>query len=163
MDLPPAHEQAFRQTMSCLPSGVSVVTLGGGDPVGVTISSLVSLSLEPLLVLFCLGKESKLHERFVTAATHQQPLGVTVLGQHQAAISHRFTRHLPENWQLTDLLPQETPEAPPLIAGGAAYMRCVCEETYPGGDHTLFLCRVTHCAGREEVSPLVYVHRGYGL
>jgi flavin reductase (DIM6/NTAB) family NADH-FMN oxidoreductase RutF len=159
--LAPAHEKAFRQAMSCFPTGVSVITLGAPERIGVTISSLVSVSLDPLLVLFCLSNASQSHKPFLRAAQDQQTVGITVLAQGQEAVSDRFTRHSIENWSTTALLPQEASDAPPLLSGGAAYLTGIFEHTYPGGDHTLFVCRVTSCVGMSDVAPLVYVHSGY--
>ena len=51
----------FREALSRFASGVCVITTVGVDdsrPVGVTISAFSSLSLDPPLVLFCIGKRS---------------------------------------------------------------------------------------------------------
>ena len=147
--------------MSCFPTGVCVVTLGGPEPIGVTISSLVSLSLDPLLILFCLGSHTHTHKAFMKAATEKKAWGLTLLAKGQEDISNRFTHHDPHHWSHTSLLTQNTPEAPPHITGGVAYLTGVIDHTLAGGDHTIFVGNVKDCLDHTDQAPLVYLHSGY--
>ena len=156
--LPAAHNENFRETMSCFATGVCVVSIDEPEKVGVTINSLVSVSLEPLLILFCLGKDTKTHEHFLKSAQQKGQWGISMLAQAQEDISTRFTHWNPDLWDQTPLLPQS---GAPLLAGGAAYLKGEFDSTFNGGDHTIFLCRVTQCLAIPEMSPLIYTQRHY--
>ena len=78
--------------MRLFPSGVSVVTADAeGDRIGVTIGSLVSLSLEPPLVGISVGKDNALHELLRSAGA----FGVSLLRGDQAELAAHFARGVP--------------------------------------------------------------------
>jgi flavin reductase (DIM6/NTAB) family NADH-FMN oxidoreductase RutF len=80
--------QAFRDALGRFASGVCVVTTvgEGGQPAGVTISAFASLSLEPPLVLFCIGKRSANLGAWLTS----RYFSINVLGEDQAGVSETF-------------------------------------------------------------------------
>ncbi|MFO1155830.1 MAG: flavin reductase family protein [Rhodospirillales bacterium] len=88
MSLDAAH---FREGMSRFATGVCVVTTVDGDgvPAGVTISSFASVSLEPPLVLFCIGKTSTDLASWLEA----RHFSVNVLAAGQRAVCELFASH----------------------------------------------------------------------
>ena len=78
----------FRDALSYFASGVCVVTAvaKGGTHVGVTISAFTSLSLDPPLVLFCLGNRTK----DLKAFTEGRGFAVNILGEDQRQVSELF-------------------------------------------------------------------------
>jgi flavin reductase (DIM6/NTAB) family NADH-FMN oxidoreductase RutF len=80
--------QTFREALGRFASGVCVVTTVGeeGRPAGVTISAFASLSLEPPLVLFCIGKRSANLSAWLTS----RHFSINVLREDQADVSQTF-------------------------------------------------------------------------
>ncbi len=74
--------------MGAFATGVTVVTAAGADGrmAGITVNSLTSVSLEPRLVLWCLGDQSERYDVFAAA----EAWGVTVLGADDEALARRF-------------------------------------------------------------------------
>src|SRR2546422_9225255 len=84
--------EELRALMRLYPSGVCVVTADAdGDRIGVTIGSLVSLSLDPPLIGISVGKNVALHELLRAAGA----FGVSILRGNQAAVASHFARGIP--------------------------------------------------------------------
>lgn len=79
---------AFRHALGRFASGVCVITTRtpAGQALGVTISSFCSVSLDPPLVLFCLGKNTN---NFAAYARHTD-FAVNVLAENQIELSENF-------------------------------------------------------------------------
>ena len=129
----------FRSAMRRFPAGIAVVTLvADGRPTGLTVGSLISLSLEPPLVGVSIGHHSQLHEplretgRFV----------VNVLGGDQADLAQHFARSVPPIvlWSGVVTRPSGTPE--PLLDGALAWLECAVVSQHEAGDHTFFVADV---------------------
>src|SRR6266481_7302325 len=80
----------FRRACGRFPSGVTIATVldSQGGPHGLTVSSFTSVSLEPPLVLICLGHDVPIIHHF-RKATY---FGISVLADDQQALSERFAR-----------------------------------------------------------------------
>src|ERR1700744_3373828 len=80
--------RAFRQALGAFPTGVAVVTTAepGHHPLGITVNSFTSVSLDPPLVLWCLDRKSDRFERFTKASCFT----VSVLGTAHEEISARL-------------------------------------------------------------------------
>ena len=73
-------------------TGVTVLTVNGADgrPLGMTASSLASVSLEPPLVSVCVDHAAELHDAILAAPVFV----VNILESRQDALSRRFAdRH----------------------------------------------------------------------
>src|ERR671936_504916 len=89
--------EALRDAMARFPSGVTVVTaIGPNGPAGATANAVVSLSLEPPMMLACLD----LGSRTLVSVQHAQVFGVNVLDGDQAERARRFSTKdpHPEKW-----------------------------------------------------------------
>src|SRR5262245_3832132 len=85
----PDQQLAFRRAMGAFATGVTVVSAAhGGRICGITVNSLTSVSLNPLLILWCLGDQSERYPHFAAA----KEWGVTVLGADDEALAKRFAR-----------------------------------------------------------------------
>ncbi len=148
----------LRSLLRLFPSGVSVVTADAdGDRIGVTIGSLVSLSLEPPLVGVSVGKDVALHELLRAAKL----FGVSILRGDQAAVASHFARGTPPIalWSGVETRTGET--GAPLLADALAWLECRVWADYDVGDHTLFVGEVVALEEGEPAPALVYRDGGY--
>jgi flavin reductase (DIM6/NTAB) family NADH-FMN oxidoreductase RutF len=153
-----ATGEDLREVMRSAASGICVVTIQLEETrVGLTVGSLVSLSLEPPLVGFALGQQAQLHELLRGAGE----FGVSLLGGDQEALAQHFARSVPPiaMWAGIDL--KEDVDGPPLIAGALGWLRCSVEAEQPTGDHTFFVGRVVWTEVGVRRPALVYVRQGY--
>jgi flavin reductase (DIM6/NTAB) family NADH-FMN oxidoreductase RutF len=146
---------SFRAVLRRHASGVAVVTAAaGGQVAGLTVTSLVSVSLEPPLVCFALATAASVFPVFAAAQTFV----VNFLAAEQEEIAIRFATSgidrfaPPTRWsRLTTGEPQLS-EAP-------AQLRCQVVGRPDAGDHQLVLGRVVATAIHRPHAPLVY-HEG---
>lgn len=149
--------KAFRHALGSFPTGVAVVTaMGGADPVGMTVNSFTSVSLDPPLVLWCLKKDSHRYRVFADA----KAFTINVLGTEHESVSSRLAKqgeHL-----LTDIDLLETELGPPALADAHAVFECAREAVHDGGDHLILVGRVFRFVRRDDGTPLVFYRGRYG-
>jgi len=141
----------LRDALGEVATGVTVVTArsADGQPVGVTINSFASVSLEPPLVLWSLGLESPSLEVF-EACSHY---AVNVLAADQAEFSQRFSQSQTDKFAGIDL--KVGAGGTPILPGCCARFECRNEMRYPGGDHVILIGFV-ESFHREEKPPLIF-------
>ena len=148
----------LRSIMRRFPSGVCVVTADAdGDRIGVTIGSLVSLSLEPPLVGVAVGKANALHEIVRSAGA----FGVSFLRGDQADLAARFALGMPPLplWEGVDVRGGTT--GAPLLADALGWLECRVDAQHEVGDHTLFVGEVVAVEEGKPGTGLVYREHGY--
>lgn len=143
--------ETFKEAMGRFGTGVTVITTRDleGLPAGFTASSFSSLSLDPPMVLFCLGREAQCFDAFYGADN----FGVNILSSGQEAISNRFSQRAGDKFKAVPLTDSTT--GVPLIKGSLASLECRVTEKLPGGDHLIFLGEVQHIR-LSEGAPLLY-------
>ncbi|MEL6568285.1 MAG: flavin reductase family protein [Pseudomonadota bacterium] len=146
----------LRRAMGQFATGVTVVTAMSGDtPVGVTANSFTSVSLEPPLVLFCLGKSLGCVEAFETT----EHFVINLLRSDQQAISNRFATKGIDRFQGTPwCLSQDNV---PVIEGALASIECSKNAQFDGGDHTIFIGKVKRAQYVPGHDPLLYFGGDY--
>jgi flavin reductase (DIM6/NTAB) family NADH-FMN oxidoreductase RutF len=129
---------SFRDALSRFATGVCVVTAVAedGSPGGLTISSFTSVSLEPPLVLFCLGRKN---EALVREARGRR-FAVNILGEDQEEISEIFASQMADKFGGVAFGPGEG--GCPLIKDGLAAVECVIHAIHDGGDHLIVVGEV---------------------
>jgi flavin reductase (DIM6/NTAB) family NADH-FMN oxidoreductase RutF len=150
--------EQLRAVMRSFPSGICVVTIElEGRRAGLTVGSLVSVSLEPPLVGFALGRQAQLHELLRGAGE----FGVSVLRGDQESVAQHFARSVPPIALWTGIELRGDVDGPPLLAEALGWLRCRVRAEHPVGDHTFFVGEVvwTEVGSREPA--LVYVRQGY--
>lgn len=149
--------RAFRDALGCFPTGVAVVTAEGTDrpPMGITVNSFASVSLEPPLVLWCVDRRS---DRFSTF-TNAPGFTISVLGAGHRHVSARLAR--PGAHSLDGIRLRETELGPPALADALAVLECTREALYPGGDHAILIGRVLRFAHAPRGKPLVFFRGRY--
>ena len=143
--------------MRRFPAGVSVVTVDvEGERLGLTVGTLVALSLDPPLVGFAIKQEAALHELLRRAGR----FGVTLLAAGQEHVAQHFARGVPPIglWQGIDVLDGE---GPPLVAGGVGYLRGRVIAEHPAGTHTFFVGEIDSADPGPSDRPLAYYGQAY--
>ena len=142
----------LRATMRRLPAPICVVTVDyEGDRLGLTVGSLVSLSLEPPLVGISIGNQQAAHALIRGAGTFE----VSILSGRQERLARHFAHGVPPlaMWHGVELAPGGVG---PRIAGALAWLDCQVWAQYDAGDHTLFVGEVIGTELGEPGPGLVY-------
>ena len=148
----------LRQTMRNFPSGVAVLTTElEGQRIGVTIGSLVSLSLDPPLVGVAIGRELAVHELLREA----RAFAVSILRGEQAPLAAHFARGVPPIALWEGISLREGATGVPLLADALAWLECRVVDEHRVGDHTLFVGEVDVAEEGASGSALVYREHGY--
>ena len=138
------------------PAGVSVVVAEvDGRRAGLTVSSLVSLSLEPRLVGISIAVEASLHELLRDAGAW----GVSILSGTQAHLAQHFARGVPPIALWNGISVRE--DDPRLLVGAAGWLTARTVDQVRTGDHTFFVGEVDAVEVGTAPTSLSYVHRGY--
>ncbi|MET8969773.1 flavin reductase family protein [Streptomyces hydrogenans] len=154
---PDAH--AFRGALSRFATGVVVVTgLTGADarPVGLTVNSFTSVSLDPPLVSFCAGRTS----RTWPVLRDSERICVNILGARQEATSRALARSGPDKFAGVPWSP--SPSGQPVLDGSIAWLECSVEAEHPAGDHHIVVARAHLLATADGDGPLLYHRSTYG-
>ncbi|MCE9569280.1 MAG: flavin reductase family protein [Rhodocyclales bacterium] len=149
-----SDRRTFRNALGEFATGVTVVTAHGADgrAVGVTINSFASVSLEPALVLWSLGRESSTLAAFESCSHY----AINVLAADQVDFSQRFSQSNRDDLANIDI--SIGTGGAPILPGCCAWFECRNEMRYPGGDHLIFVGLVEGFH-RQDKLPLVF-HRG---
>ena len=143
----------YRRALSCFATGVAVVTTrDGGEPLGMTISSFNSVSLDPPLVLWSIARNALSYDKFA----HAEHFAVNVLAMHQKDVSSRFAQSGADKFEGMDC--REGIDGIPILPEYAACFECALEHCYDGGDHSIIVGRVLRFEDRET-DPLIF-YRG---
>ena len=151
-------QAAFRWAAGHFPSGIVVVTTGGGH--AMTVSAFASVSREPPLVLFCAEKIARFHDAVLAAGAW----GVSILAEDGEKIARWLaTRGRPLDGQL-DEIPHHPGAATgaSLLDGALATLECQTYAVYDGGDHSIIVGRVVAVDGPADPQargPLIH-HAG---
>jgi flavin reductase len=129
----------LRELMRRFPAPVAVVTTAVDDErYGLTVGSLVSLSLDPPLVGISVGRESSSHEPIRRAGR----FAVSLLSGEQEPVAQHFARSgIPPVALWAGVGVRET-EFGPRLDGALAWLDCRIWGEYEAGDHTIFVGEV---------------------
>jgi flavin reductase (DIM6/NTAB) family NADH-FMN oxidoreductase RutF len=153
---PPTGDRcSLRAVLGTFATGVTVVSVGGRVPHGMTANSFASVSLDPPLVLVCVGRDAVMHDSMLAA----ESFAVSVLGAHQEAIARHFAdRSRPRGLAQFDPVQWSAGmcTGAPLIQTALAWLECRLWRAYDGGDHSIFLGRVLSACGQGTQAALVF-------
>ncbi len=148
---------AFRGALGCFPTGVAVVTAtSGARPMGITVNSFTSVSLDPPLVLWCIDKGSDRYKTFTEAKGYT----ISVLGTEHEKVSSRLARQ--GEHRLDGIELKATELGPPALVDALAVFECAREAVHDGGDHAILVGRVLRVHRHEKGAPLVFFKGRYG-
>lgn len=147
----------LRHTFGQFPTGVTVVTAAPrGEPVGMTVGSFFSVSLDPPLVGFCADMGSSSWPVMAEAGS----FAVNVLAADQAAISSLFAG--PDDDRFAGVDWRAAPSGAPLLPDVLAWLDCTTEQVFDAGDHWIIVGRITALDVERDALPLVFWRGGYG-
>lgn len=149
--------QIYKKIMGKYPTGVTIVTTMGPDgvPAGLTVNSFASVSLDPLLVLWCIDKRASTLQQFLNA----KKFAVHTLSTEQGNACWAFAgkesdRFSKVNWAVSR-------NGLPLIAQSLGTMECKTVQQVDAGDHVILLGEVMDLH-IEDKDPLLYYSRNIG-
>lgn len=148
--------RSFRDALGCFATGVVVVTTHpeGYTPIGLTVNSFASVSLDPPLVLWSLDRASEMQGPFL-ASDH---FAVNVLRADQQPLSVRLSTRGSHVLQADEYVTWET--GAPILTDTLAQFDCQVQERIDGGDHIIFLGRVKRIASSDG-EPLLFSRGQY--
>jgi flavin reductase (DIM6/NTAB) family NADH-FMN oxidoreductase RutF len=152
----PVDKAEFRSALGHFAAGVTVVTAKVEDKIGgITVTAFSSLSLEPPLVLICIDKKARMHDRLPVGGH----FAVNMLAEDQELVSREFASGKANPFH--EIGYREGATGAPLIQGAIATIECQTVDRLSGGDHTIVVGQVeiTHV---HEGKPLLYFRGGYG-
>ncbi len=139
-----------RQIMGRFATGVTVVTTRYGEDIsGMTANAVMSLSLDPPLILVSVNKSSNIHGYL----TQGKCFAVNVLTSEQEDISRRFAAPGPKDFLGLALTVAET--GAPILADALAFVDCRLVEVVSGGDHDMFIGEPV-AGDTQEGAPLIF-------
>src|SRR2546429_5593134 len=145
----------FRQLLGRFATGVTVVTTRdpAGRAVGMTASSVGSVSLEPSLVLVSVDRKNDMYPALQAA----KRFVLNVLAADQEAISRRFAAEHPNRFDGIGY--RESKHGIPLLEGVLASIECEKQAETPGGDYTGFFGVVDGRGRSDRPAPLSHPRR----
>lgn len=150
-----ADPRALRSAFSRFATGVTIVTAMTPDgPVGMTVNSFSSVSLEPPLSLWSIDRKSSRYAAFADA----RHTAIHILARDQEALCLAFAKS-PAAFDLCTW--HEGPHGGPLIDGCLARFECLRHGAHPAGDHTILVDQILSVDIREG-EPLIFNQGAFG-
>ena len=147
----PLNSKSLRKTLGKYSTGVTVVTStdNNGNPIGMTVNSFTSVSLQPALVLWCIDKKQPSYNSFMNAEGY----AVNILSKYQNELCYKFASQLDDKFENVDWKRSEN--GFPLVKNSLAWFDCKKWNYYSGGDHQILVGEVTSFDS-FELKPLIY-------
>jgi 3-hydroxy-9,10-secoandrosta-1,3,5(10)-triene-9,17-dione monooxygenase reductase component len=155
----PVDQTEFRRVLGSFATGVTVITAPAAadesGPAGFACQSFSSLSLDPPLVAFMVGRTSTTWPRIARAGV----FCVNVLAAGQGELCRAFARSGTDKFANVTHDPAPA-SGSPRLAGAAAWIDCTIHAVHTGGDHLIVVGRVETLGTSEpDEAPLLF-HKG---
>lgn len=146
----------FRNALGMFATGITVVTTRSpsGEPIGLTVNSFNSVSLDPPLIVWSLANSLPSRPLFEACEYY----AINVLAEDQAELSQRFASRLDDKF--AGLAVNAGAGGVPLLRGVCARFECRNTVRHAGGDHVVFISEVVGFE-RSDRAPLIYFGGGY--
>ena len=145
------NEFLLKKTLGMFSTGITIVTTTdeNNEPIGMTVNSFASVSLNPALVLWSIDKKQPSYDIFLNATGY----AVNVLNKNQKNLCTKFASPVEDkfknvNWEMSK-------NGNPLIIGSLAWFDCIKWNYYDGGDHQILVGEVKSYDLNEN-DPLLY-------
>lgn len=155
----PVDGEQLRTIMRRVASPVVVVSaIADGEFRGMTAGSFVSVSLDPPLICFNVGKESRMHGILTSA----EVFAVHILAANQEHLSNLFARSdLDGVEQFASCAHRVREDGLPVLVDSLGVLHCSKHAKIDAGDHSIFLGKVQATEDGRNEDPLVYYNRSY--
>lgn len=157
----PVDQTAFRAAVGRFATGITVVTTKAyGVDHAMTVNSLTSVSLDPVLVLFCAERIARFHD----AVAETGYWAASVLGADAEWVSRRLAhRGRPLAEQLDGIAHTPGPHTGAAVLDCAiGVLECRTRAVYDGGDHSIVLGDVLAAsAAPGKPQPLLHYEGSY--
>jgi flavin reductase (DIM6/NTAB) family NADH-FMN oxidoreductase RutF len=152
----PVSSEEFRHACGRFATGITIASVldAGGAPHGLTVSSFASVSLDPPLILICLGHDVSVIDHFRASNN----FGINVLTESQRDLSDRFARKGQDRFDGLEWQAGET--GVPLLTGVLAALECRTSQRYAAGDHDIFVGEML-AARVADGKPLIHFASRY--
>ncbi|WP_342433723.1 flavin reductase family protein [Neobacillus sp. FSL H8-0543] len=147
----------FKQIMGHYPTGVTIVTTmdENEEPTGLTVNSFTSVSIDPLLVLWCIDKKSSSYETFLKAGR----FAVHTLSSDQTEACWAFAgkssdRFVEVNWYTSE-------NKLPIIKDSLGTLECLTVQQIDAGDHIILVGEVIELS-KNDKEPLLFYNKKAG-
>jgi len=150
-----SNQRAYRHALGGFATGVTVVTAMAGDvPIGMTVNSFASISLDPPLVMWSPAKSASKHHLFMQA----DHFSVHVLGAEQGHLCSAFSRggsgFDAMHWTRSE-------NGVPVLRQVLVRFDCRKSAAHDAGDHTIIIGEVLQVTEREG-DPLCFSRGMFG-
>ena len=149
----------FRQVLGQYPTGVVVVTAldVGGEPIGMTVGSFTSVSMDPPLVAFLPDQKSNSWRALRESG---DSFTVNVLGADQEGVCRAIAMRKTDKF--SGIPWHRSPAGNPVVDGAVAWIDCVTDQIHEAGDHHIVIGRVEELDLGAGGTPLLFFRGGYG-
>ncbi|MEK4030485.1 MULTISPECIES: flavin reductase family protein [Bacillaceae] len=151
-------QNLFKEVMGNYPTGVTIVTgvTEDGTPVGLTVNSFASVSLDPLMVLWSIDHGVST----IKAFTEGGKFAIHVLAGEQQELCKTFAtkgvdRFGQCKWEMSE-------NGLPIIEGAFGVFECETSQAVEAGDHTILIGNVTNIHLDKTKDPMLYHRRCFG-
>ncbi|MFL2707343.1 MAG: flavin reductase family protein [Gammaproteobacteria bacterium] len=151
------QSQSLRNVFGKFATGVSVVSFfdKNKNPLGITVNSFTSVSLNPSLALWCIDNKSELFDDLNSSKNYI----FNFLSDEQINIATKLSEK--NNHSLTDISHDNHPSGP-IIKNSLGWMACTKKEIIPAGDHLIILGFVKEFKATEkDLNPLIFWSGSY--
>ncbi len=155
-----ADAKAFRDAMRAFVGNCSVITVGDGDEAsGLVVTSAISLSADPPLLLACVNRSASSHPLLARYGR----FGWSSLGAAHQAVAERFSgfggvkgpdRYAGAEWETAATGAQ-------LLRGAPTAFDCTVEEMIDRATHSIVIGRVQAIRTTPGAGALIYWQGGF--
>jgi 3-hydroxy-9,10-secoandrosta-1,3,5(10)-triene-9,17-dione monooxygenase reductase component len=153
----PSDAGTFRDALARFATGVAFVTAApAGEPAGLIVNSLTSVSLVPPLIAFCPSRTSLTWSRM----RRTRRFGVNVLGRQHERFVRRATPAHADRFAGVDWKPGR--QGVPLLSDAISSLECQIVVEHSAGDHWIVVGRVDNLHISPIEDPLVFFAGAFG-
>lgn len=148
----------FKDVMSKVAATVTIVTAKGeGEPIGLTVSAFMSVSVDPAIVLVCVDKSTASLQGMLDV----DGFTVNIMPEGTDDEAMLFATHGADKFGGTQWHASQSSEAGPVLASAMAHLECVTIDRHEMGDHWVLYGQVSALVASDDGPPLVWHNRGF--
>ena len=151
-------QSSFRDAMTTLASGVSVLTTNGSEGTyGITITSLTSVTDTPPTLLACINRNGIANQIFKA----NKKVCINILNASQAAIGQQYASKSEQQKLFDNLQWYIQQDLPPELKEAASILQGTVSSVVEYGTHSVFFIQIDTIKSSHNTDALVYFHRQF--